>query len=460
MCQIISLRTTRKKLKKIKRYPYISLAIQEMLFEKGGDYFSCGVMVRKEKFLIQNENNIQEILKEAYKFIKKMKSGKNETVQLLFFSRQQPEMEEKEVQQQPYFFNSISNKYDGFFAVHGTVYNDEELSKKYKVEIGADTEIFQYLEMKNWNEAQGTYAIIGITDTGYPVINSHGLEIWSNDIVEQGEHLASVFGTTSKVREFFKKPAIGLSGETTQNKKRILFASFSGGMDIGLSVYNALALGNYKKLILNYFAWGSRAEKTELERMEKFVDFYSSMFEVEVELKVWKAEVYFKEYFKMNAAQLPKIFNTGKDDKTGVSEETESPITYVPYRNTQFALLLASHAEALELQNVDILFGLNLSEGMVFMDNSEGWLESIEQVVKFGGKDFKLTGTYQVIAPYFPRTKTNMLKEFNELFGIKPLKHILDITTSCYYPKEDGSPCGECGSCILRRKAIKNIKGL
>jgi 7-cyano-7-deazaguanine synthase len=140
------------------------------------------------------------------------------------------------------------------------------------------------------------------------------------------------------------------------------------------------------------------------------------------------------------------------------SAETESPLSYVPYRNTQFAILLASKAEALHLQNVDILFGLNLSEGMVFMDNSEGWLEAINQTIKLGGKDFEYTGTYEVIAPYYPRTKTNMLKEFKEDFGFAPLEQLLLLSKSCYYPNPDGTPCGKCGSCILREKAIQKLK--
>jgi 7-cyano-7-deazaguanine synthase len=159
----------------------------------------------------------------------------------------------------------------------------------------------------------------------------------------------------------------------------------------------------------------------------------------------------------MNEAPLPKIsiFNY---ESSAEFEETESPLSYVPYRNTQFAILLASRAEALQLKNVDLLFGLNLSEGMVFMDNSEGWIESISNVVKFGGKDFTYTGTYDVISPYFPKTKTNMLKEFKETFGIALLEQLLSLSKSCYYPKSDGSPCGECGSCILREKAVEKIK--
>jgi 7-cyano-7-deazaguanine synthase in queuosine biosynthesis len=53
-----------------------------------------------------------------------------------------------------------------------------------------------------------------------------------------------------------------------------------------------------------------------------------------------------------------------------------------------------------------------------------------------------------------------MLKEFKEDFGINILEKLLNLSKSCYYPNEDGSTCGKCGSCILREKALQKIKNL
>jgi 7-cyano-7-deazaguanine synthase in queuosine biosynthesis len=450
MCQIIALKTTKKKLKKISKDKYIQLVLQKHLENKGGDYYSGGLTTKELTYKISEKASVAEIIKEALSFLEH-NSFKKGDVQLLLFSRQQPEMEISKVKNQPY------TKDDCLIAIHGTIYNDKELAKDLGVKIKADTEIFKYLPITNWDKAKGAYAIISINHESYPLIVENGLKIWKYKLTQshpgKKNYLADVF-TTGEISAF-KPNAITLVDE--YSKRDILFAAFSGGMDISLSVFNALANNNYKKLVLNYFAWGSKAEENEMLQLEKFKDFYSINFPgLEVEVKIWEAEKYFNEYFEMNGAPLPKIsvFNYESEAE---SLEAESPLSYVPYRNTQFAILLASKAEALGLKNVDILFGLNLSEGMVFMDNSEGWLEAINQTIKLGGKDFEYTGSYNIIAPYYPRTKTNMLKEFKENYGFAILEQLLSLSKSCYYPNADGSPCGKCGSCLLREKALKGI---
>jgi 7-cyano-7-deazaguanine synthase len=208
---------------------------------------------------------------------------------------------------------------------------------------------------------------------------------------------------------------------------------------------------------MNYFAWGSKAENTEIEQLQDFKKLFASEFpETQIVIKLREAEYYFDEYFKINKASFPKI--SLHSSNKAEAAETEAPLAYVPYRNTQFAILLASICEADNMENVDMLFGLNLSEGMVFMDNSEGWLESISNTIKYGGKDSKLTYTYNVIAPYFARTKTNMLLEFKKEFGEIIYERLLNLSKSCYYPDDEGQPCGKCGSCILREKAERKIE--
>jgi 7-cyano-7-deazaguanine synthase len=370
-------------------------------------------------------------------------------------------MEAGKVKEQPYRSKIDFIKDEELFAVHGTVYNDKELARIHGADIKADTEIFRFISPPGWGAAKGTYVIIGITKNEVPYVKENGLKSWKYAMVKNGKYYGDVF-STGEIKELEPNHSYfdHLHSGYPYSSSRTLFAAFSSGMDISMSVYKQLSYHRYKKLVLNYFAWGSKAEEMEMLQLEKFKDFYSSEFpEVEVEVKIWEAEKYFSEYFELNGAPLPKIsiFNL---ESEADSAETESPLSYVPYRNTQFAILLASKAEAMGLQSVDILFGLNLSEGMVFMDNSEGWLEAINQAVQLGGKDFKYTGSYKVVAPYFPRTKTNMLKEFRDDFGLVILENLLNLSKSCYYPNEDGSPCGKCGSCILREKALQKIKNL
>ena len=452
MCQIIALKTTLKKLNRIYNDEYLMLDIEDSLDLKGGDYYAGAVILEDEQ-LIVSENSVENIIKSILFFIdSKDKSPKY--LEILFFSRQQPEMELGEVKEQPY----IHSKHPGFIlAVHGTVHNDKKLAAELNLNIGADTEIFQELMIPDWGLAEGSFAIIGINNNDHEIIKySCGLEIWEKELMVNGRHLGSMVATCPmKFIESKTQDVYPVSLAYKENRKT-LYVAFSGGMDIALSTYHAINYGNYNKVVLNYFAWGSKAEKSEISQLDKFIDFYSSvdLFQnITFEIDIIDAKEYFRSYFEINGATPPKIFS-GNTSAHGSIEETESPLAYVPYRNTQFALLLASKAEANNITDVDFLFGLNLSEGMVFMDNSEGWLETVSKMVKFGAKDFRVSSGYNVIAPYFSRTKTNMIKEFKEEYPLDHLETLLELSVSCYYPNLDGTPCGKCGSCILRDKAI------
>jgi len=454
MCQIISLNTTVKKLRKIvDEEVYIDI-LQEMMEEKGGDYYSLQMYSKDYSFRDSSNINIAEILINLIDFIK-AKNIKGE-IGILLFSRQRPEMERGEVEEQPYV-SAIQDKIA--FAVHGTIHNDKELALDLDATINADTEILKHIPYKEWGKAKGTYAVIGMLKNGQTMIYEHGLKIYKSRIILNGKHVADIVSTANL--KAFEQPVINLNRAESLTENRALFVSFSGGMDISLSLYDTLDTGKYDRVLLNYFAWGSIAEPGEIGTLDDFLAFYRKEFPgIDFDLDIVEADRYFEEYFDINEAPLPKIsiHHDLYDDDEEHNGESEAPMAYVPYRNTQFALLMASKAEAYEIKHVDFLFGLNLSEGMVYMDNSEGWLDAIQETIRYGGKDSTISGTYNVIAPFFSRTKTNMLQEFKEMYGVATLEQLLSLSKSCYYPKSDGTPCGKCGSCILRNKSISKLE--
>jgi 7-cyano-7-deazaguanine synthase len=132
------------------------------------------------------------------------------------------------------------------------------------------------------------------------------------------------------------------------------------------------------------------------------------------------------------------------------SHEAEAAISYVPFRNQFLLTLAAAKAEQLyPNEKVIFILGANLSEGMIYLDNSEPFITSMNQVVKVGGQSCL---NFEVVAPFVNRTKTDMVKY--------AIKHHYDLSTvySCYFPKEDGQPCGECGSCLLHDNALARSK--
>ncbi len=421
---------------------------KRLLNLKGEDYFSVAILARSGSNITpvqfsmtaKSSNFLFSSLKEILagdSFRESLEMG------IILFSRQRPEMEGDQPEPQPYFIDG------GVIAVHGTIINDKELAEAGDISIEADTEIFKTYSISD-DRVHGTFSCIQITNNINIITRDNGLKLWRANLSQDSVNVIS----TGNLDFLNDSPHEVVSFPVRPKLDRILFAAFSGGMDIALSTHKALSTGKYKMAILNYFDWESAAATEELKNLSSFSNYYSEKFNVEVYVNVIDAKKYFNSFFDI-ADIRTKLNDTGA---IGDSSETESPIAYVPYRNSQFALVLASSAEGKEYKNIDLLFGLNLSEGMVFGDNSEGWLNAIQETVRYGGKSFEITGGYNVIAPYFPRTKTNLVKEFLEEFGSGVTQELLDLSFSCYYPKEDGLPCDECGSCILREKAIEKIQ--
>ncbi len=448
MCQIISMKSlgSAKLLADLTEHKE---EFKSLLLLKGEDYFSAGILAKNKSTQKLNQKPIQlsiitHKVEDLFSSLTKILNGDSfidcTSVGLILFSRQKPEMERDKPETQPYFID------EGIIAIHGTIINDKELAEERDLTITIDTEIFKTYAIGD-DRVNGTFACIQITNDINIVVRDNGLKLWRANINDSSTSVIS----TGNLDFLSKDPTEILTFPIRENQDRILFTAFSGGMDIALSTYKALSTGIYQSAQLNYFDWGSNASKEEIKTLHTFAKFYSLEFNLPVSINIIQAEDYFAAFF--NIAEVRSKISDSK--AIGDIAETESPIAYVPYRNTQFAMLLSTIAEGKNYKNIDILFGLNLSEGMVFMDNSEGWLNAIQETIRYGGKDFKITGGYNIIAPYFPRTKTNMIKEFKEEFGQMALNNLLDKSYSCYYPKEDGSPCGECGSCILRKQALQ-----
>ena len=451
MCQIMSITTTLGGLKKINVVQFYHIG--KILQAKGGEYFSVTLLTGNEFLPVTTTlPNIEEFdsffLEEIDDLIDIATNGEqDQKIVLVLFSRQAPEMEmDSSPEEQPYFIDNTC------VSVHGTVHNDLELVKKYNLpQIKVDTEVFKYLDITT-PDIEGTFTAITVSPELDVTALDRGLGVWEQVLTSSdGKNIATITATTE-----LKIPDPTMANTAVKlpirpSEERTLVAAFSSGMDIAFSVGSAISTGNYKKVILKYFDWGSNASKIEQERLKDFMKYYHDNFnQIPVEIEIISAKRYFDSYFDINSG-VAKIADASA---VGDAKETEAPIAYVPYRNTQFAILLASITEQEKLTNVDFIFGLNLSEGMVFMDNAEPWLESIQNVIRYGGSDFKITGGYSVIAPYFERTKTNMLLEFRKAHGIKMFEELLDLSYSCYYPTSTGEACGKCGSCLLRSKAL------
>jgi 7-cyano-7-deazaguanine synthase len=123
------------------------------------------------------------------------------------------------------------------------------------------------------------------------------------------------------------------------------------------------------------------------------------------------------------------------------------PITYVPARNTIFLSFAMAWAEVLECS--DMFIGVNAIDYSGYPDCRPEFIHAFEQMANLATKAGVEGRTrLRVHTPLAQLNKAGIVRLGVEVgldFG---------LTHSCYDPEEGGSPCGQCDSCLLRRKGF------
>jgi 7-cyano-7-deazaguanine synthase len=152
---------------------------------------------------------------------------------------------------------------------------------------------------------------------------------------------------------------------------------------------------------------------------------------------------------------LGKIGGSALTDKIevpkGRSEEEmkkEIPVTYVPARNTIFLSYALAWAEVLGAS--DIFIGVNAIDYSGYPDCRPEYIKSFETMANLAIKaavEGKLK--INIRTPLIQMTKAEIIRKGLEL-GVD-----YRLTHSCYDPSPDGIACGQCDSCLLRKKGFK-----
>ncbi len=127
---------------------------------------------------------------------------------------------------------------------------------------------------------------------------------------------------------------------------------------------------------------------------------------------------------------------------------TGIPITYVPARNTIFLSFALAWAEV--LQSSDIFIGVNALDYSGYPDCRPEFIQAYERMANLATKAGVEGRTrVQIHTPLLQLSKAEIVKLAHSL-GLD-----FSLTHSCYDPSPDGRPCGQCDSCILRRKGFE-----
>lgn len=131
--------------------------------------------------------------------------------------------------------------------------------------------------------------------------------------------------------------------------------------------------------------------------------------------------------------------------KDGVGPDI--PVTYVPARNLVFLSLTLAWAEALGAR--DIYIGVNALDYSGYPDCRPEFIAGFADLARLATKVGADGDQFTIHAPLQYLGKADIVRETARL-GLDPA-----MCWSCYDPQEDGSACGQCDSCRLRREGFE-----
>ncbi|MDE2926110.1 MAG: 7-cyano-7-deazaguanine synthase, partial [Acidobacteriota bacterium] len=124
------------------------------------------------------------------------------------------------------------------------------------------------------------------------------------------------------------------------------------------------------------------------------------------------------------------------------------PSTYVPARNTIFLSFALGWAEVLGA--FDLYIGANAIDYSGYPDCRPEYIAAYEHLANLATRaGVTGEGRFHIHAPLIEMSKADILRT-----GVR-LGVDYALTTSCYDPADDGSACGGCDACILRRNGFE-----
>ena len=123
------------------------------------------------------------------------------------------------------------------------------------------------------------------------------------------------------------------------------------------------------------------------------------------------------------------------------------PATYVPARNTIFLSFALGWAETLGAS--DIFIGANALDYSGYPDCRPEYIEAFARMANLATRAGVEGGSLRIHTPLISLSKAEIIRLGNRL-GVE-----YALTWSCYDPTPEGTACGRCEACILRRKGFR-----
>ncbi|MXY99284.1 7-cyano-7-deazaguanine synthase QueC [Candidatus Poribacteria bacterium] len=135
-------------------------------------------------------------------------------------------------------------------------------------------------------------------------------------------------------------------------------------------------------------------------------------------------------------------------DRVASEMDDSIPITYVPARNTIFLSYALAWAEVLVADTIFI--GANAIDYSGYPDCRPEYIDAYQRMANLAtqaGVEGKTK--LEIRAPLINKTKAEII-QMGVALGVD-----YSLTFSCYDPDAEGSACGGCDSCLLRKRGFK-----
>jgi len=123
------------------------------------------------------------------------------------------------------------------------------------------------------------------------------------------------------------------------------------------------------------------------------------------------------------------------------------PATYVPARNTVFLALALAWGETLGAR--DLVIGTNAVDYSGYPDCRPEFLRAFESLAALATKAGMEGEAWRVHAPLVTLSKAEIVRRA-VAWGVPYAS-----TISCYDPAPDGTPCGSCDACVIRKRGFR-----
>ncbi len=217
----------------------------------------------------------------------------------------------------------------------------------------------------------------------------------------------------------------------TERKGVILL---SGGLDSATTA--AIAKDEGYLLHALTFSYGQRHE-LEISFAKSIVDFL----EIPVHHVIQLPDILFSNTALKKNSELDV---PGGGDLPG---RKDIPVTYVPARNIVFLSLALAYAES--NQAGAIFAGVNAVDYSGYPDCRPEFINTFQEMVDAGTRTGVEGKSIVIKVPLITMEKSSIIRRGHQLGFDYSLTH------SCYNPHTDGSSCGVCDSCIIRRRGFE-----